>query len=193
MEYRYLITDSKGFPLVQALLASPPNAQTLHFRLPNRDASRLEDHEFIQLAGMSDDAPDLVGRILQLQEDRLSVEPMQNLGGELRQNLRIPVRFSSYIYPVTGAWKGRLPIVSCDLSCGGIAFFCSGVLAPRELVETVIPVTASPLILKTQIIRPHPSSSTPLYAAKFVDMLREEDAMVREAVFSLQLLGESRV
>lgn len=191
-QFRYLVTDSKGFPLAQALLDSPPDAKLLQFRLPNRDPDALRSHEYVQLVAMSDDMPDLLGHVVQLRQDRFSVEPSRNLGGGLRQNLRIPVRFSSYIYPLTGGWKGRLPIISCDLSCGGIAFFCEGSLEPKEQVETVIPVTSRPLILKTQIIRSHPSSRTPLYSAKFVDLLREEDAMVCEAVFSLQLQGEDR-
>ena len=56
-----------------------------------------------------------------------------------------------------------------------------------EVAEIVIPVTAEPLVLRVKILRERPSPEPiPLYAAEFVDMLREEENMVCEAVFSLQ-------
>ena len=75
-----------------------------------------------------------------------------------------------------------------DLSCGGLAFFCPRPLEVGERVQVVVPVTAQPLLLDMEILR---CSTGPgeecLYAAKFVSLLREEESMVREAVFSLQL------
>ena len=55
-------------------------------------------------------------------------------------------------------------------------------------MEVVIPVTSQPLVLRMKILRQRSSSrKEPLYAAQFVDLLREEESMVREAVFSIQL------
>ena len=55
-------------------------------------------------------------------------------------------------------------------------------------MEVVIPVTSQPLVLRMKILRRRSSSrKEPLYAAQFVDLLREEESMVREAVFSIQL------
>ena len=60
-------------------------------------------------------------------------------------------------------------------------------LGVDEVAEIVIPVTAEPLVLRVKILRERPSPEPiPLYAAEFVDMLREEENMVCEAVFSLQ-------
>ena len=106
---------------------------------------------------------------------------------EVRRNLRMPVRFESFLYPVSGRWRGRMPVLSNDLSCGGAAFFCARKLEVDEVAEIVIPVTAEPLVLRVKILRERPSPDPiPLYAAEFVDMLREEENMVCEAVFSLQ-------
>ena len=78
-------------------------------------------------------------------------------------------------------------VLSNDLSCGGVAFFCARKLKVDEVAEIVIPVTAEPLVLRVKILRERPSPEPiPLYAAEFVDMLREEENMVCEAVFSLQ-------
>ena len=62
-----------------------------------------------------------------------------------------------------------------------------GIFQVDEVAEIVIPVTAEPLVLRVKILRERPSPEPiPLYAAEFVDMLREEENMVCEAVFSLQ-------
>ena len=67
------------------------------------------------------------------------------------------------------------------------ACFCARKLEVDEVAEIVIPVTAEPLVLRVKILRERPSPEPiPLYAAEFVDMLREEENMVCEAVFSLQ-------
>ena len=106
---------------------------------------------------------------------------------EVRRNLRMPVRFESFLYPVSGRWHGRMPVLSNDLSCGGAAFFCARKLEVDEVAEIVIPVTAEPLVLRVKILRERPSPEPiPLYSAGFVDMLREEENMICEAVFNLQ-------
>ena len=92
------------------------------------------------------------------------------------------------MYPVTGWWKGQRAFRAKDLSCGGIAFYSAYPLEDREIVEMVLPVTDSPLIVKTQVIREvNEVGSPPLYAAKFVDLIQDEEALIRKAVFSIQI------
>ena len=56
-------------------------------------------------------------------------------------------------------------------------------------MEIVLPVTDSPLIVRAQILRQLASEPEegPLYASKFVDLIQDEEAMIRRAVFSIQL------
>ena len=58
----------------------------------------------------------------------------------------------------------------------------------------VVPVTAQPLVLRCQVlgIRPSGRPSCVLYAAKFLDLCNDEETMLREAVFNLQLRGRPR-
>lgn len=119
---------------------------------------------------------------------RVYLEPVRRLGEDVRKNLRIPVRFVSYLYPVSGRWKGRVPIVSKDLSCGGLAFYAPRSLEVGEMVQVVVPVTSRPLVLPMRILRSERASDGEyVYAGCFVGMVREEESMVREAVFSIQL------
>ena len=93
------------------------------------------------------------------------------------------------MYPVTGRWKGQRAFKAKDLSCGGIAFWSSDPLAEREIVEIVLPVTDTPILVKTQVLREleDKTSSKPLYASKFVDLIQDEETQIRKAVFSIQI------
>ena len=79
---------------------------------------------------------------------------------------------------------------SIDLSCGGIAFCTDVSLESGDVVEMVLPMTDNPLIVKTQILRPLPQregETKPKYAAKFVDLVEDEDFAIRKSVFSIQI------
>ena len=110
------------------------------------------------------------------------------------RNLRVPIRFASFIYPLPGAqWQGRRAISSIDLSCGGVAFYCAPTLQVGDCCEIVIPVTVQPVILKCQILRRNDlSGERCLYAAKFIEMCHAEETFVREAVFRVQLRSRPR-
>ena len=165
MSYKYMLLDSRGAPVAQGVSEDGPEKNVWQLRIAHGDIKRVLGHEYISLVGTSEQFPAM----------------------EVRRNLRMPVRFESFLYPVSGRWRGRMPVLSNDLSCGGVAFFCARKLEVDEVAEIVIPVTAEPLVLRVKILRERPSPEPiPLYAAEFVDMLREEENMVCEAVFSLQ-------
>lgn len=188
MAYKYLILDSKGNAVAHGTSEYSPRERQWKMVIDDGDLEEVAKHTNIQLVGNSDAVPAMEGRIVRREGNVIVLEPIRPLKQSLRKNLRIPVRFVSYIYPVSGTWKGRAPIVSNDLSCGGLAFFCARTLEVGEHVQVVVPVTSQPLLLEMEVLR---SSEGPeeerLYAAKFVSLLREEESMVREAVFSLQL------
>lgn len=187
--YRYMISDSQSNPLSRAILETPPESKVWRVQVLDDGLEQVLEHEIINLISMNQDNPDMAGRIVSSDGfSTLIVEPVDLLGESVRQNLRVPVRFDSFLYPISGNWTGRVPIISHDLSCGGIAFFCNFQLRIAELVEVVIPITSQPVILKTRILRLRPSSSNiPLYSAKFVDPIDDEKVLVREAVFSQQI------
>ena len=190
MEERlYLILDSQGTPLANAVLESPLNAEVLQIRILNKKEEAVAAHREIQLIGLDDSSPNRVGVIVRQRGDQMVIQPTAALGPAARENLRILTDFESVMYPVSGRWRGQRPFKAKDLSCGGIAFYSSILLEDREIVEMVLPVTDSPVIVKTQILRalPDENSSDPLYASKFVDLIHDEEALIRKAVFSIQI------
>lgn len=190
----YMISDSQNEPLAHAILETPPDSRVWKLRILDGGLEHVLEHEIVNLIAMDADYPDMTGRILSSDHiQSVEMEPVDLLGESLRQNLRVPVRFDSFLYPVTGSWTGRIPIICHDLSCGGMAFFCNFQLRIAEIVEVVIPITSQPVILQARILRLRPSNSNiPLYSAKFVDMIHDEEVIVREAVFSQQIANHDR-
>ena len=190
MEERlYLILDSQGTPLANAVLESPLNAEVLQIRILNNKEEAVAAHREIQLIGLDDSSPNRVGVIVRQRGDQMVIQPTAALGPAARENLRILTDFESVMYPVSGRWRGQRPFRAKDLSCGGIAFYSSVLLEDREIVEMVLPVTDSPVIVKTQVLRALPDDTVqdPLYASKFVDLIQDEEALIRKAVFSIQI------
>lgn len=187
--YRYMISDSQNEPLAHAFLESPPEKNPWRLRVLDGDIAAVLEHEIVNLIALNEGNPDMTGRILSReQDDVLILEPVNLLDEGVRQNLRVPVRFDSFLYPISGSWTGRIPIICHDLSCGGMAFFCNFQLRIAETVELVIPITSQPVILEARILRLRPSNSNiPLYSCKFLNMINDQETLVREAVFSQQL------
>lgn len=187
-ERLYLILDSQGTPLANAVLESPPNSQMLQIRILNDKVDKVAEHRELQLISMDDGSPNHVGVIVRQRDDKMVIQPTAALGPKAREDLRIQTDFESVMYPATGSWIGQRTFQAKDLSCGGIAFWSSISLDDREIVEMALPVTDSPLLVRVQVLRElDDDSPRPLYAAKFVDLIHDEEALIRKAVFSIQI------
>lgn len=187
-ERLYLLLDSVNNPLARGQLEGPSNGQILQMLVLDNDVEKVACHEVIVLMSMGTNEPPLQCRIVRQRGDRVALEKIASLDPDLRRNLRVPIKFDTFIYPVTGRWRGRRPVRSIDLSCGGVAFYGDDGLEVDEKLELVIPVTENPVILRCQILRKQElRNGKLLYAVKFVDMCEDEEVTVREAVFSIQL------
>lgn len=185
----YLILDSQNHALANGELASPSGASPIRLNVLNNKVDDVMRHEVIVLFSTSSEELPIQCRILRQRGDTILVEKIANLDPEIRRNLRVPVKFDTFLYPLPGsAWKGRRSAQSIDLSCGGIAFYTDCQLEPHEQVELVVTPTEEPVILRCEILRKQELQNDRfLYATKFVDMCEDEEVVVREAVFSLQL------
>lgn len=187
-ERLYLLLDSVNTPLAKGKLEGPANGSILQLLVLDNDVEQVACHEVIVLMGVGSNEPPLQCRILRQRGDRVALEKIATLDPEVRRNLRVPIKFDTFIYPLTGRWRGRRAVQSIDLSCGGVAFYGDEGLEIGERMEIVIPVTESPVILRSEILRRQElRNGKLLYATKFVDMCEDEEVTVREAVFSIQL------
>ena len=188
MERIYLILDKDGNPVAQAVLESPPGSEVVQMRLleePDIDFTELGE---LQLIALDVKATSKRGTVTMQRGDRLVIRPSAVLGAEARENLRIQTDFESVMYPVTGYWKGQRAIKGHDLSCGGVAFHTAQPVKVGEVVQIVLPVTDSPLLLRTRVLRKLDTDEPePLYAARFIDLCLDEEVTIRKAVFSIQV------
>ncbi len=183
MAYKYNIYDSNDKLIGPAFSDDAPESPVWRLIFSQADLEKAKKHEFVRILIPDKKIEPIDGRIMSINGSVVTVK-----GVRVRENLRMPVRFESHIYPVSGNWKGRMPIVSNDLSCGGFAFACDRKLDIDEVVQTIIPITSNPILLNVKVLRTRiVDSKTMLYAAEFCDMLHEEEMLVRETVFKLQL------
>lgn len=185
----YLILDSQNHALANGEMVTPPGASPIRLNVLNNQVDDVMRHEVITLFGSSSKELPIQCRILRQRGDAILVEKIATLDPEVRRNLRVPVKFDSFLYALpSSSWRGRAPVQSVDLSCGGIAFYADRLLELHEQMEIVITPTEEPVILRCEVLRRQElQNDRYLYATKFVDMCEDEEVVVREAVFSLQL------
>lgn len=187
LDNTYLLLDSRNMLLAKGILLNAVSDPTWQIRILDDRISAVMKREDVRLFGVGEGTPVLLGRILQNRDDIVILQRLQRLGSEVRANFRTTVDFKSFIYPLTGSWKGRREIEGNDMSCGGIAFYCSEELQEGEELEVVIPLTRAPLVVRCQVLRRRPSDRKDfLYATKFVNICYDEEMLLREAVFSAQ-------
>ena len=121
-ERMYLLLDSVNHPLARGRLEGPAAGDNLQLMVMDNDVDKVACHEVIVLMSMSGSEPPLQCRIVRQRGDRIALEKIASPDPDLRRNLRVPIKFNTFIYPITGRWQGRREIQSIDLSCGGVAF-----------------------------------------------------------------------
>ena len=195
MESLYLLLDSRGTAIARGRIQGKTDGPFWQIQVEDGMIDKVLEHKKLKLLSIEDAGPSYEGTIVRSRNDmiQLEVSKIQRETGDMRRNLRVAVRFKSFIYPISGSWKGRREIESRDLSAGGIAFFTDRSLQVGEQLEVVVPVTAEPIVVRCEILRMRPGErSEILYAAKFVNLCNDEETVLREAVFNLQLRGRSR-
>ena len=185
----YLILDTQNHALANGELATAPGASPMRLNIHGNKVDDVMAHEVITLFSASSEELPIQCRILRQRGDAVLLEKIATLDPEVRRNLRVPVKFDTFLYALpASAWTGRREAQSIDLSCGGIAFYADCQLELHEQMETVVTPTEEPVILRCEILRKQElQNGRYLYATKFVDMCEDEEVVVREAVFSLQL------
>ena len=185
----YLILDTQNHALANGELATPADAVPMRLNVLHNKVDNVMAHEVITLFSSSSEEPPIQCRILRQRGDTVLLEKIATLDPEVRRNLRVPVKFDTFLYPLpSSSWGGRRTAKSIDLSCGGIAFYADCQLELHEQMEIVVTPTEEPVILRCEILRKQELQNDRfMYATKFVDMCEDEEVVVREAVFSLQL------
>ena len=198
MQQLYLLLDSRGTALAQARPQGPAavGGNLWQLEVLGDKIDLVLKHKKFKLMSIEDSSPSYEGTLVRSRNDIIQLEVRKSAtnGNNMRKNLRVPVSVDSFIYPLTGGWLGRRVVRTNDLSCGGVAFFTNYSLRAGERFEIVVPVTSQPLVVAGDILRVRPSGDGGhiLYAARFTNLCNDEETLLRESVFNLQLSGRSR-
>lgn len=191
----YLLLDSRGTAIARGRVRGDTSGRFWQIEVEDGKIDAVLTHKKLKLLSILDAEPSYEGIIARSRNDmiQLEVTKLTREAGDMRRNLRVLASFKSLIYPVTGWWRGRRSIESRDLSCGGIAFYTDHSLQVGEHLEVVVPVTSQPLVVLCEILRMRPGDRAAiLYAGKFIDLCNDEETLLREAVFNLQLQGRPK-
>ena len=182
----YLLMDSNSRLLARGTRMDAPGRKTIFIKISDGSVKAVADAGVIQAVPQDKTLPPQITRVIDFRPDAVALEPMRDLGSDVRRNFRVPVVFDSFVYPPGG---GRASIRSVDLSCGGVAFRTPHPFAVDDTFEIVIPMTSEgPLLIKCQTLRVHLDADTGnFYACKFIDMINDEESFLREAVFAIQI------
>ena len=182
----YLLMDSNSRMLARGRRLDAPGRKNIYIKLIDGNARTLVDAGIIQAVPQDKSLPPQITRVADFRKDAVALEPLRELGSEVRRTFRVPVVFDSFVYPPGG---GRAPMRSVDLSCGGLAFRSPRPFAVGETFEVVIPMTSEgPLVLTGEILRVHlETDGNNFYACKFIHMIDDEESFLREAVFAIQI------
>ncbi len=180
-----LLLNSASILLARGTVQSPPDAPNIQLQITDGDPDAVVQAGLVQAIPVNAQHRAKLGQVILRRGNKIVLGPIRDLNEAARQNLRVPVSFETFLYPVRG---GRARAKAHDLSCGGIAFYTSCHLELRERFEIVIPITTEPLLARAECLREGPCPDAGhFYAAQFPDLCHDEEAMIREAVFSVQL------
>ncbi|MBQ9648180.1 MAG: PilZ domain-containing protein [Oscillospiraceae bacterium] len=182
----YVLMDSNSRMLARGRLMDAPGRRNLYIKLTDGDVKTVADAGIVQAVPQDKSLPPQMTRVADFRPGAVALEPMRELGTEVRRNFRVPVAFDSFVYPESG---GRAAMTSVDLSCGGIAFRSPQMFAVGDVFEIVVPMTSDgPLLLRAEVLRVHlEQEAGNFYACKFVNMIDDEESYLREAVFAIQI------
>lgn len=193
MKQMYLISDDSGAALGRGKLVSPPDAEEMQILVLDDQIDDVIEYNSFQLMNMSGQAQILECRMVRYRGDRIVLKKTGVKAMDARRNLRVPVRFDTFLYPITGMWRGRMRAQTIDLSSGGVAFQSGEGLDIGEELEIAVPAQEGPLLLRCHLLRTRELEDGAIfYAAKFVDLCEDEEVLVREEVFSIQLENRRR-
>ena len=181
-----ILMDRNSHVLAKAEVQGEPNDTNVQVKVMDGLTDKVVQAEIVQLVSPDADKSVILGRVILRRGNLVTLEPLRKLGAAVRKHFRMPVAFESYLYPRSG---GRAIMRSIDLSCGGIAFYSAASVGVGDDPEIVIPITLeAPLIMPCQILRVMPyNGPIQQFAAQFVDVIHDQEAMIQEAVFRIQV------
>ena len=190
-EEKYLILSENDMVLCEAILVDS-GADKVVMQV-NENIKSLGGLEVVKFHKMQSYAETYQGHIAQVTANTVTINNVVNISAQMRSELKVKIRFETHLTKVSVLGEvenqGSIPIVSRDISCGGICFMAKADLDVEDTYEIVIPITAEPILADLKIVRKEflPEEKLFVYGSKFIDFNIHGERILREAVFKLQM------
>ena len=155
-----LLDSNTSRVLARGVMEGPPDGRNIQLNIIEGNVQTVLNADNVQIVPADEEQPPRLGHVIHRQGNLVVLEPTRELtGAKVRENLRMPVDFDTFVYPAHQ--DGRYRAKGNDLSCGGISFFCGGDLVIGDEPEVVIPITrTAPLLMTCQILRKSQENGT---------------------------------
>ena len=184
----YLLLTREQELLAKGILESGTPEGIMQMRIAEGSAQEVAEQEVICVFGSDAGETPMQCKVTERKGSRVLLKKIMTLNPELRRSYRIPADFCSYLYPVSGQWRGRKSLKAVDLSCGGIAFYTTDGLEVGEIAEVIIPIIRLPVIVRVKILRKEIlADGRVYYGCSFKYQCRQEEESVCQAVFGIQI------
>ncbi len=190
-EEKYLILSENDMVLCEAVLEKS-GADKMVMKVKD-SAKSLKDLAMVKFHKMQSYAETYQGHILSISGNTVTINKVVNISAQMRSELKVKIRFETHLTKITmlGEVENQMsiPVVSRDISCGGICFLAKTDLDTQSTYEIVIPITSEPILADLKVVRKEfvPEENIFIYGAKFIDFNINGERMLREAVFKLQM------
>ena len=111
----YLILDTQNHALANGQLATAPGDTPMRLNILDNKVDTVMEHEVVTLFSASSEELPIQCRILRQRGDAVLLEKIATLDPEVRRNLRVPVKFNTFLYSLPDSpWKGRRSVQSIE-------------------------------------------------------------------------------
>ena len=192
---KYVLMTEKNRVISEAYLVFS-NDDGLVFRLLSKEmVGRIAEMKRIRYQKQETYAETFEADIYDMKLDKIYVDNIENVSATLRSELKIKAKFNTTISSVDDVENQEdevynLQVSAKDISCGGFCFVCERALDTSILYETIIPLWEEPMIVNFRILRKveMPETEQYSYGCKFENLNHQEERILREAIFRLQMM-----
>ena len=133
------------------------------------------------------------GEIAEIKGDNVLFNEVVNISAQMRTEIKIKIRVDTNLIKLFPPEEQKVPvavpIVTNDISCGGIGFVSKADFDKEGTYDVVILITSPPTVIDLAIMRKEfqPEQNQYVYGSKFLDLDIVEERMLRKAIFKVQM------
>lgn len=157
------------------------------------DVNALNGLKLVKFHKMQSYAEVYQGQIIDVKGNMVSLGDVVNISAQMRTEIKIKTHVETDLIKTFPEDKQKIPItipiVTNDISCGGMGFVSKADLSKEGTYEVVIPITSPPTVIDLAIMRKEfqPEKNQYTYGSKFLDLDIVEERMLRKAIFKIQM------